>query len=261
MNLPEIAVVGRTNSGKSSLLNHLLGKTLAKTSSRSGKTTAIDLYLINDSLILADVPGYGFEHKTNILSKKWQRVWGPLCEGYLKSTPSLRAVLFLADIRWRPIEDDRNFSRTLSEAAIPALLVLTKDDRINDAASARLVAHEAGTDVSNKHESRSYLTSRVRSGLDWPATAPHIHYSTELVPPRKKLRRWIDSLHHTTDTEQAAAVLLAGSSGGSSASQAQLASQLAVPPPVLQTHTAKDEVAIEGKTSEVTVPVEGQPLE
>ena len=76
--MPEIAVIGRTNSGKSSLINHLLGKKLAKTSSRAGKTTAIDLYRVNDALVLADVPGYGFEHVGSELDKKWSRVWGPL---------------------------------------------------------------------------------------------------------------------------------------------------------------------------------------
>ena len=76
--MPEIAVIGRTNSGKSSLINHLLGRKLAKTSSRAGKTTAIDLYRVNDALVLADVPGYGFEHVGSELDKKWSRVWGPL---------------------------------------------------------------------------------------------------------------------------------------------------------------------------------------
>ena len=76
------------------------GQGLAKASSRAGKTTCIDLYCINDCMVLADVPGYGFEHETSVLSKKWQRQWGPLCENYLSSTPPLRAALFLADVRW-----------------------------------------------------------------------------------------------------------------------------------------------------------------
>jgi len=199
MRVPEIAVVGRTNSGKSSLINSLLAKSgLAKASSRAGKTTSINLYLINDSLILADVPGYGFEHENSTLSRKWQRVWWPLCQSYISSTPTLRAALFLADVRGAPIEDDRRFVRALEEANVPALLILTKDDRIN--------AREDGTPHA-VHETRNYLTSRVRKALQWPEARPHIHYSTELSPPRIKLRRWIDSLHRTADAQEAASLI------------------------------------------------------
>jgi len=202
MRVPEIAVVGRTNSGKSSLINSLLAKSgLAKASSRAGKTTSINLYLINDSLILADVPGYGFEHENSTLSRKWQRVWWPLCQSYVSSTPTLRAALFLADVRGAPIEDDRRFVRALEEANVPALLILTKDDRINDR-----VSPEDGTPYA-VHETRNYLTSRVRKALQWPEARPHIHYSTELSPPRIKLRRWIDSLHRTADAQEAASLL------------------------------------------------------
>ena len=110
----------------------------------------------------------------------------------------MRAVFFLADVRWHPVQQDREFVERLRAANVPALLVLTKDDRINDRA--------AGTAMST-HESRSYLTARVRKNLDWPGAWPHIHYSVEAPPTRKKLRRWIDSLCRTANAGEAAALL------------------------------------------------------
>jgi ribosome biogenesis GTP-binding protein YsxC/EngB len=204
MDLPEIVILGRTNSGKSSLISHLLGQPgRAKDSSRAGKTTSIDLYLVNDALILADVPGYGFEHKNSELEKKWERVWRPLITTYLSSTPSLRAALFLADIRWLPLEDDRLIVRALGEASIPPLLVLTKDDRI----TAGPGDAEEKRGILSVHETRLWLTARVRKVLDWPVARPHVHYSIVESPPRTKLRRWIDSLYRTTSREEASSLL------------------------------------------------------
>ncbi|EKX38140.1 hypothetical protein GUITHDRAFT_165280 [Guillardia theta CCMP2712] len=215
--LPEICIAGRTNSGKSSLINHLLAKPgIARTSSRAGKTDEINLYMVNSSVILADFPGYGFEHKYGVLAKRWETVWGPLCESYMHRSPVV-AALFLADIRWPVTRDDYFFVQTMREAGIPALLVLTKDDRINDRVKAKghnesLAAKKVTRTVSQArdvHIARSFLTDRVRKGLLWPEDLPHVHYSIESGPARRKLRRWIASLALAKNHDEARQVLRA----------------------------------------------------
>lgn len=85
----------------------------------------------------------------------------------------------------------------LAAAKIPSLLVLTKDDRINDRADR---SAPVASIMEQAHQSRSYLTSKVRRGLAWPESAPHVHYSTERAAARRQLRRWIHSLCQTGDS-------------------------------------------------------------
>ena len=125
-NLPEVAFVGRSNVGKSSLINHLLrSKTVAKVSSTPGKTQRINYFIIDQALLLVDLPGYGYA-KT---SKKSQEQWGVWIDTYLK-TRDLQLILFLLDSRRELTQEDRQFVQWAQSVGMPLLLVLTKKDKL-----------------------------------------------------------------------------------------------------------------------------------
>ena len=101
--LPEFLMVGRSNVGKSSFVNALVNrKNIARTSSRPGKTQTLNFYLVNDSLYLVDVPGYGYA----AVNKDQQKKFGLMIEEYIKSRHELRRVFLLIDFRHKPTEDD-----------------------------------------------------------------------------------------------------------------------------------------------------------
>lgn len=128
--LPEIAVAGRSNVGKSSLLNHLFhSKTLVKTSSTPGKTQALNFFNFEDKWVFADLPGYGYAKVSQEVRKKW----GPMVQTYLEKRSSLKLVLFLMDIRRIPNEDDLNFLDWVVHAQKAMILVLTKVDKVSSA--------------------------------------------------------------------------------------------------------------------------------
>ena len=123
---PEIAVVGRSNVGKSSLINHLLrSKTVAKVSSKPGKTQRINYFIIDDALILVDLPGYGYA-KT---SKSLQEEWGGWIDKYLKER-GLKLIVFLVDSRRELTDEDRQFIEWAKYINMPLLLVVTKGDKL-----------------------------------------------------------------------------------------------------------------------------------
>lgn len=125
--VPEVAFSGRSNVGKSSLINRLLNrKGLARTSGTPGKTATINFYRL-DNARLVDLPGYGYAK----VSREEKRRWGGLIEGYLQADRDLRLVLQLVDMRHPPTADDRMMIDFLTEAEIPFVLVLTKSDKLN----------------------------------------------------------------------------------------------------------------------------------
>lgn len=124
-NLPEIAFIGRSNSGKSSLLNALLGrKNLARTSSTPGRTQMVNFFGLNNNLIFADLPGYGYNVASKRIEGKWDLLMGAYCE-----RTDIAAFLFLLDIRRTLEEFELDFLRELSERA-PLFIVMTKTDKI-----------------------------------------------------------------------------------------------------------------------------------
>ncbi|MCF6092640.1 ribosome biogenesis GTP-binding protein YihA/YsxC [Microaerobacter geothermalis] len=125
--LPEIALVGRSNVGKSSLINCLIRrKSLARTSSKPGKTQTLNYYRINQSFYFVDLPGYGFAK----VSKKVKEEWGRMIESYLRNRKELRLVIQLIDVRHPPTKDDQDMYRWLTHYQIPTLVVATKADKI-----------------------------------------------------------------------------------------------------------------------------------
>ena len=126
LGLTEVAVVGRSNVGKSSLLNHLFQKKkLVKVSSTPGKTQALNFFLIDDCLSFVDLPGYGFAKVPLSVRKEW----GPMIQAYLERRKSLSLILFLFDIRRIPNKEDLQFLEWVSYKKIPFIFVLTKSDK------------------------------------------------------------------------------------------------------------------------------------
>lgn len=122
----EIAIVGKSNVGKSSLINCLANnRKLAKTSAQPGKTRLVNFFLLNQSLYLVDLPGYGFAKA----SKTEQKSWGTLLEGYL-SAGRVKHLFMLIDIRHAPTQDDLQMFRYLIYYNIPYTLIATKADKI-----------------------------------------------------------------------------------------------------------------------------------
>lgn len=126
--IPEVAVAGRSNVGKSSLLNHLFHtKHLVKTSSTPGKTQALNFFIFEDHLAFADLPGYGYAKVPPSVRKQW----GPMIQSYLEKRETLKLILFLVDIRRIPNEDDLQFLDWIVHHEKSMILVLTKVDKVN----------------------------------------------------------------------------------------------------------------------------------
>lgn len=123
---PEYAFIGRSNVGKSSLINMLTDrKSLAKTSSKPGKTQLINHFLINDSWFLVDLPGYGWAQ----VSKTQKQQWGKMIKGYLLKRENLHCVFVLVDSRHSPQKVDLEFLSWLGENQVPLALIFTKGDK------------------------------------------------------------------------------------------------------------------------------------
>ena len=125
--LPEVAVAGRSNVGKSSLLNHLFqSKHLVKTSSTPGKTQTLNFFVYEERIAFADLPGYGYAQ----VSQEVRKHWGPMVQTYLENRDTLQLVLFLVDIRRIPNQDDLQFFDWVIRSQKGMILVLTKVDKV-----------------------------------------------------------------------------------------------------------------------------------
>ncbi len=125
---PQIAFAGRSNVGKSSIINALLHrKNLVKTSATPGKTQLINFFIINDAFYFVDLPGYGYARAPQAVTD----AWAPMIEGYLKGTHQLSAVVALLDCRREPDERDRRLIAWLEQYDIPVIYALTKSDKLN----------------------------------------------------------------------------------------------------------------------------------
>lgn len=124
----EIAFAGKSNVGKSSLINALMNrKSYARTSSQPGKTQTINFYNINDVLYFVDLPGYGYAK----VSEKLKEKWGKLIERYLRSSEQLKIIFLLIDIRHDPSENDRNMYEWITANGYNPIIIATKLDKIN----------------------------------------------------------------------------------------------------------------------------------
>jgi len=172
--LPEVALCGRSNVGKSSLINTLVSrKSLARTSQSPGKTRTINFYNVEDALYLVDLPGYGYAKASKTESQKW----GAMIEGYLKGRGELRAIALLLDIRHKPNANDLMMYDFIKHYGYKMLTVATKADKI---ARGKVLTH----------------LKVIRDTLQLHADAPIIPFSSETKTGRDEL--WCAIREETT---------------------------------------------------------------
>jgi GTP-binding protein len=147
--MPEIAFAGRSNVGKSSLINVLLGrKNLVRTSSTPGRTQTINFFLINNGFHFVDLPGYGYAKVPIEVRKRW----GPMVERYLSSREGLCAVVVILDLRRQPNAADHDLLAWLARYSIPEIVVLTKADKLKKNKQnyqSRLIGEDLSKDPSS----------------------------------------------------------------------------------------------------------------
>jgi GTP-binding protein len=167
--LPEIAFAGRSNVGKSSLINTLVKrKGLARTSNTPGRTQEINFFTVNNRFAFIDLPGYGYAK----VPEKIRRNWGPMIETYLGGRRTLRLVVLILDVRRDPSEEDRQLIDWLLHYRLPLLIVLTKIDKV----------------------SRNQLAERQRRigvDLDLPPAIPFVPFSAKTSAGKDLLWREI----------------------------------------------------------------------
>ncbi|HZS60893.1 MAG TPA: ribosome biogenesis GTP-binding protein YihA/YsxC [Gemmatimonadaceae bacterium] len=141
--LPEVAFAGRSNVGKSSLLNRLVRRRkFARVSNTPGRTREINFFRVNHQFVLVDLPGYGYAR----VSKTEREAWRPLIEGYLRSTPGPRGVVQLLDVRRDPTDEDRQMLDFLADIELPTIVVVTKVDKLSSRAASDRIA-QLGRDL------------------------------------------------------------------------------------------------------------------
>ena len=165
--LPEIAFAGRSNVGKSSLINTLVNrKHLVKTSSTPGRTQLINFFDINKNLTFVDLPGYGYAKVPVAVRKKW----GPMIETYLSTRQTLKGVVIIMDIRRLPREEEQNLIHWLAHYSIASILVLTKTDKLS---KTKLIKQQAAIvqALSVAKEDVILFSAKTRRGKDavWDA--------------------------------------------------------------------------------------------
>ncbi|HEX6628569.1 MAG TPA: ribosome biogenesis GTP-binding protein YihA/YsxC [Gemmatimonadaceae bacterium] len=138
--LPEIAFAGRSNVGKSSLLNTLVRrKSFARVSRTPGRTREINFFRVNNGFVFVDLPGYGYAR----VSKEKKSEWRPMIEAYLRRTSQLRGIVLLLDIRREPSDDDRAMLDFLADVEVPTIVALTKTDKLSKTAARERAAEIA----------------------------------------------------------------------------------------------------------------------
>ena len=160
--MPEIAMAGKSNVGKSSLINSLTRHSkLARTSSEPGKTRLINYYSINDEFLLVDLPGYGFARAP----KSEQEKWSQMIEGYLTGSQQLKHVFHLVDIRHAPTKEDQMMTEYLRHYDIPFTVIATKADKLSKAQRSRSIPVICRTLVVQPWEIMTY-SSEDLTGRD-----------------------------------------------------------------------------------------------
>lgn len=147
--LPEIALAGRSNVGKSSLINSLLGrKNLARTSSQPGKTQTLNFYIINRDFYLVDVPGYGYAKVSRVQRQKF----GKMIQDYLETRENLKGLILLTDSRREPTKDDVAMYNYALYLDLPILVICTKIDKVKKSQENKVIANlnqKLDTDYDN----------------------------------------------------------------------------------------------------------------
>jgi GTP-binding protein len=160
--LPEFAFAGRSNVGKSSLINTLVSRRkLVQTSSTPGKTRLINFFRVNDALMFVDLPGYGYAR----VSEEERLKWRPMIEKYLSSRENLKAVVLILDIRRKPNEEDAQLLNWLARREIAAVLVVTKTDKLSKTSQAKQLKIIAGA-LETDPDELVLFSAKSRQGRD-----------------------------------------------------------------------------------------------
>ena len=160
--LPEFAFAGRSNVGKSSLINTLVSRRkLVQTSSTPGKTRLINFFRVNDALMFVDLPGYGYAR----VSEEERLKWRPMIEKYLSSRENLKAVVLILDIRRTPNEEDAQLLNWLARREIAAVLVVTKTDKLSKTSQAKQLKIIAGA-LETDPDELVLFSAKSRQGRD-----------------------------------------------------------------------------------------------
>ncbi len=153
LDMPEIAICGKSNVGKSSLVNYLTNNSkMAKISSNPGKTRLVNFFVINEEFLLVDLPGYGFAR----VSKAEQNSWSAMIEGYLSHSKQIRTLLILLDIRHNPTADDKLMFEWAAHFGVSVIIVATKADKIAK---------------TKRHAQLQMIKKSISGGVDYPIVA------------------------------------------------------------------------------------------
>jgi len=178
--LPEFAFAGKSNVGKSSLINGLMNrKSYARTSSQPGKTQTINFYNINEQLYFVDLPGYGYAKVSMELRAKW----GKMIERYLKKSEQLKLIFLLVDIRHEPSENDRDMYDWIVHNGFQPIVIATKLDKINRSQIAK-------------------QTKLIRTSLKMPKEGILIPFSAETKQGRDEIWQRIEELLPKEENEE-----------------------------------------------------------
>jgi len=160
--LPEIAFAGRSNVGKSSLINTLVNrKRLVKTSSTPGRTQLINFFNINEVFSFVDIPGYGYAKVPASVKKKW----GPMIETYITTRNTLKGVVLIMDVRRIPGPEEMNMLDWLNHYGVPSVPVLTKSDKLSKTRQQKQLKEIANTLSANK-DNFILFSAKSRQGKD-----------------------------------------------------------------------------------------------
>jgi len=169
---PEIAFAGKSNVGKSSLINAVMNrKSLARTSAQPGKTQTINFYNINDAFYLVDLPGYGYAKANEAVKAQW----GKMIERYLRSSKKLKAVFLLIDIRHEPSANDKQMYQWILYQGYHPIIIATKMDKLNRSQISKAV-------------------KTVKQGLEAEKDAVVIPFSAQTKQGREEIYDLIDNL-------------------------------------------------------------------
>ncbi len=169
--LPEIAFVGRSNVGKSSLLNVLVNRrAIARTSSQPGKTQTINFYRVEDQLYFTDLPGYGYANVSLEIKQKW----GKMIEKYLKSSKQLQQIFLLLDIRHIPSQQDRMMYEWILSYGLKPVIIVTKLDKI-------------------KRSQKNQQLNQIRTSLHLPPEIKMIPFSAQTKEGREEIWTFIEN--------------------------------------------------------------------
>ncbi len=193
---PEIAFAGRSNVGKSSMINRLLGRrNLARTSNTPGRTRTVNFYQVNEQCLFVDLPGYGYAK----VSRSVQESWWDLVETYLTEQGQLRGVIHIVDARHPPTPQDRELRLFLDGVGMPSLVVLTKADKVTRGQRTAVRAAAATALTLPSPEAALFFSAETGEGLPelWRAVEERLRApARRLTPPAptaERARRHPDS--------------------------------------------------------------------